>query len=172
MKPCSICTHRDRAAIDTALLSGSATFKRIAETYKTSMGSLSRHKNRCLAVQYQKAEARRQTVENRYQDTLWETHRQLHDRVMRTLDSAEKAGSLGLVIGGIREARELLKLRAQLENRLATAPTTNVYVSSEFREVMAFIWSTLGARYPEAKEFLMAEFAAKAQGAKLLPASM
>ena len=42
-RPCSICNHSERLEIDRLLLSGEP-YRNIAETFKLSIGSISRHR--------------------------------------------------------------------------------------------------------------------------------
>ena len=60
-RPCSVCGHPQRTAIDAALVAGNDPFRIIANRFGTSTGSLQRHKADHLPLVMAEAERRAET---------------------------------------------------------------------------------------------------------------
>lgn len=107
---CTICTHPDRAAIDAALVAGKMSYRRIATENDVGESAVRRHK-RHLPAALVKAKAAQEIVAA---DDLLAQVAKLQKVAMTILGRAYSAGNLGAALGGIREARECLKLQAAM----------------------------------------------------------
>lgn len=113
-----------RARVDSDIIAG-VPWQRIAEKHGGSTGSIGRHKRHILSL-VAEASARKQADQESYQSQLAKQVDELRVRAMGLLDKAETAGSLALALQSIREARESIKLLANLTGELAQAGTVNV----------------------------------------------
>ncbi len=113
-RQCSICIHESRGKIDK-LLVGGTSYRNIAKQFGLSITALSRHKNNHIPAALMQAKEVKKVVAA---DNLLDEIKDLQDRAISILEKAEVAGELGVALRGIREARECLKLLAELEGRL------------------------------------------------------
>lgn len=153
-RQCTVCTHRDRDAIETALLQG-GTFREIAERYGPSIASLHRHKQAHMTVVVAE-DAKRKEVEaqRRGLNVLSETE-SMYRRLSRLVERAE--GTLEDVEGGARvtditqlsrELRGWLELWAKVKGELIERKMV-LHASPEFDQFMQAIQAALRP-YPEA----------------------
>src|SRR5215213_4486489 len=117
-RTCTICSHPERADIDSGLLSGTP-FRHLAARFDTSTGALQRHKadhmpSSLLAAQQVEEVARA--------DTLLGQIRAYQDRVDRLTGKAEQAGDFRTAFTGLREARGYVELLAKLAGELNEQP--------------------------------------------------
>jgi len=154
MRPCSICTVREGAAINLELVEGSLSLQKLAAKYRVSKSALARHKNRCLAGKIAAAQQRAIEKNGQESDVLLAHLKALIDRVGNVLDRCERDGSYALFFQGVREVRELHKLMSQLEGRLTSGPQVNIFASVDFQRVIATIVKSLDA-FPDAKNHLV-----------------
>ncbi len=110
---CSICNHPKRTAIDNALVSGTSV-RDIAGQYGVSKSAVYRHKKH-IPEALTKAQAAEEAAQA---DDLLGEIRRLQGKASGILAKAEGAGDLPTALRAIREARECLKLLAQLEGEL------------------------------------------------------
>lgn len=87
----------------------------LAGQYGLSKSALARHKNEHLPVRLLKAQEAREAVEA---DGLLAEIRQLQDKALRILETAEAAGDLKVALQGIREARACLELAARVSGQV------------------------------------------------------
>ncbi len=106
---CSICSNERRAEIDLALV-GNATLREIAQTYGVSKDALHRHRDHIPKVLLQASEA----GEVEHGENLLFEVRELQERTLRLLTTAERTGDGPQALKAIREARENVKLLSQL----------------------------------------------------------
>jgi DNA-binding transcriptional ArsR family regulator len=142
-RPCSICTHSSRDAIDEALIAGEA-YRKISERFGVSPAALSRHLRRHLVALL----AGRREVEA---DNLLEQVADLQRQAQAIKDKAEAAGDLKTALQGIRELVRIIELLAKLRGELDTRPVVNVLLSSEWLQVRAVLLRAL-APFPEARQ--------------------
>lgn len=107
---CSICTHPEKAAIDTALVAAEP-FRHIAARYGTSTGALQRHKKDHLPASLVLAQGAQEVAQA---DDLLGQVQALQVKALSILAQAEKAGELRTALAAVREARACVELLAKL----------------------------------------------------------
>jgi hypothetical protein len=143
---CTVCEHRDREAIDRALV-GDASNRSIASLYDVSEAAVRRHKANHLPAKLVMAE---QAAEVAEADNLLDQVRDLQSRTLAILEAAEETRQHRTALGAIREARSNLELLAKLLGELDSRPTVNILVSAEWLELRAVIVGALEP-YSEAR---------------------
>ncbi len=136
---CTICTHKSRAKIDQALVERQA-FRAIARQYKVSKDSLVRHSDDHLPAALVKAQA---AVEAAQADALLAQVVDLRDRAIGILDTAEASDDLRVALTAIREARGCVELLGKLAGQLNEAPTVNLILMPEWRQLQVAILAAL-----------------------------
>jgi hypothetical protein len=122
-------------AIDQALVADTA-FPALAALYRVSEDALGRHKANHLPA------------------TLAQV-RDLRDKALGILTTAEHAGQLTVALAAIREARATLELLAEMEGEPSRQPVVNLLVAPEWPALRARIVAELRP-YPEARAALAA----------------
>lgn len=145
---CSICLHKRKADIETALLSR-IPLRKIADQYGTSPATLLRHKEH-LPVQLTKAQEALEVVQA---DSLLDQVRGLQTSALRILFLAENAGDLRTSLAAIREARGNLELLAKLMGELQQGVTVNVLHAPQWVTLQTLVLQSLDP-YPEARAAL------------------
>lgn len=74
----------------------------------------------------------------------------LRDKALGILQKAETTNDLRAAVAAIREARGCVELLGKLAGQLKDAPTLNLFVTAEWREVQGLILSALEP-HPEAR---------------------
>jgi len=149
---CTVCRHTDRAAIDSALVTGEPV-RSVASRYVTLSGrplghmALYRHKDEHLAPSLAKAQEAASVAQA---DDLLGQVRTMQGRALGILDTAEAAGQLLVALAAIREARGCLELLGKLLGQIDERPQINVLVSPEWHQVRGLILAAL-LPYPEAR---------------------
>src|SRR3712207_3703839 len=101
-QPCSVCQHRERGAIDRALVAGEPA-RTVASRYVTlGRMAVQRHKENHLPASLVKAQ---EAAEVAHADDLLSQVRDLRDKALGILTKAERAGDLKTALLAIREAR-------------------------------------------------------------------
>ncbi len=136
---CTICTHKNRADIDKALVAR-RPFRDIAGQYGVSKSALLRHHDDHLPAALVKAQ---DATEAAQADALLAQVVDLRDKALDVLDTAQGSEDLRAAIGAIREARGCVELLAKLAGQLKDAPTVNILVSSEWQGLQAVILQAL-----------------------------
>ncbi len=145
---CSVCTHTERAAIDTALALGQLPARRVASLYAVSEQALRRHRATHLPRKLADAQAVSRTVEAA--DLLAEL-KELRTKAMSLLLQAERAGDIRTALAGIREVRATLELLLETQGELDRRPQLNILaVSPDWLAVRSAITAAL-IPFPEAK---------------------
>ncbi len=111
-RPCTVCNHPDRVAIDKEILNGTS-YRIIANQNGLSFSAVQRHKEHIpesltLAHGAEKV--------SQADDLLHEV-KGLQARAIGILNKAEKAGDLPTALKAIREAKGCLELLAKLHER-------------------------------------------------------
>lgn len=170
-RKCKLCSLDPalRSQVDAAIVAG-VSWARIAEKYGGSTGSIGRHKKHIIQL-VADAQQRKQADAESYQDALTKQVEDLRLRAMRLLDQAESAGSLSLALQSIREARESIKLLAQLAGQLSAGPQTNIALinSPEWGQVTRKILMAL-ERHPDARLDVLRALGATIHDVPALPA--
>jgi hypothetical protein len=145
-RTCTVCTHKQRSAIDAALV-GREPFRHIAAQYKVSTSALVRHSDDHLPASLLKAQAAREAADA---DALLAQVVDLRDKALSVLEKAEGSDDLRAAVSAIREARGCVELLAKLAGELKDAPTINLVLSAEWLTVQAAVLTALGP-HPEAR---------------------
>jgi len=143
---CSICVHDGRAAIDAALVAGTA-LRDVARQHAVSKDALFRHRSDHIPARLAKAQ---DAAEVAQADDLLREVRALRGKAYSLLLKAEAAGDIRTALAGIREARGCLELLAKLLGELDERPTVNVLVAPEWLAVRAALLDALSP-YPDAR---------------------
>lgn len=150
-RPCTVCQHPDRDAIDRALVAGEPAAS-VAARYRTESPPLGR-----MAVQRHKAEhlpaalaLAQDAQEAANADDLLAQLRGLQERTLALLDKAEQAGKLGTAVMAVKEARGNLELLAKLLGDLDERPQVNLLIAPEWLALRERILAAL-APYPDAR---------------------
>lgn len=143
---CTICTHPERAEIDSCLVRGEP-FRRIAAERGVTEQSVRRHRADHLPESLVKAEeAREVDVAN----TLLHEVRELQVRALGILTKAEEAGDLRAATGAIREARSTIELLAKLTGELDERTEVNIVLSPQWLTIRVAILDALEP-FPDAR---------------------
>jgi len=142
-RPCSVCTHEQREAIDAALIAGES-YREITGRWGVSRSALSRHLRQHLVALL----AGRSEVEA---DNLLEQVADLQKQAQAIKDKAEAAGDLKTALQGIRELVRIVELLAKLRGELDERPQVNILLSPQWLEVRAVLLKAL-APYPDARQ--------------------
>ena len=143
-RPCSVCTHPQRADIDRLLATGTPSTQ-VAERYGLVDRSVRRHAANHLPLAVQ--EAAQADEEARNLDVLTEVKR-LYRSAVDILDNADDDPAMAL--RAIREARETLALVGRLLGEIDERPVVNVLVSPQWIEVRAVLLEALSS-FPQAR---------------------
>ncbi len=85
----------------------------------------------------------KEAIDTAHADTILGQVRDLRDRALTVLGTAEGAGDLRTALAAIREARGCLELLGKLAGELQDGASVNVFVSAEWLQVQAVILSAL-----------------------------
>ena len=138
-RTCTICRHEKRADIDKALIAHSS-YRDIARRHGVTKDALLRHHDNHLPAALMKAKDAEEVAQA---DVLLRQVGELRDRALAILDVAEAAAEYRDALAAIREARGCLELLGKLAGQLKDAPTVNVILSAEWRDIQAIILAAL-----------------------------
>jgi len=145
-RPCTVCIHPEREAIDERLVNG-ADHREVSNEFRLGFASLHRHRKnhipRFLALA-------RHAKEVAQADGLLEQVEKLRDRAIGILDKAEKADEKRTALSAIREARGCIELLGKLLGELQDGQAVNVLVTTEWTQIRASVMGALAA-HPEAR---------------------
>jgi hypothetical protein len=145
---CSICTHGELEAIDTALVDGEP-YRNIAAQFGISTSALQRHKRTHIPQSLMKAVVAEELMRA---DDLLAHVSELRKRALSILEEAEREGDLRSALLAIREARGCIELLAKLVGELKTGTEINVVANNPvWISLRSEILRTLGP-FPEARE--------------------
>lgn len=148
-KPCRICTHPEREAIDQAIISD-VPYRSITERYGVSNGSIARHKEAGHISQalIQANEVREIT---RSADLLDMTMSLLNE-AQDIVEESRQEGDRRTALDGIGKITNILKLLMAVNLALSDRQAkTSVTTDPEFQRVMSVIMEELDP-YPEVRE--------------------
>jgi hypothetical protein len=156
---CTVCRHPKRPEIDRALVTGAADLK-VAKDYGLARSSVQRHKARHIAEQIAEGLKARGVENATAGNALWLQVEGLLKTAMEILESS-KTTDKRTALGAIREARDCMRLIAEVQGQLNAGTTVNVAVSQEWHKVANIIVGSLEsyqgrvlealARFPEAQ---------------------
>jgi hypothetical protein len=119
-RTCTICADSRRTEIDLALTGHTGSLRAIAKRYSLSKSALQRHLHGCLPTLH---EAMREALAHAETKTVLVQMAELHARTLALLTVAEAAGELDTALRGVREARNNLRLLAEMDGSLNPAAT-------------------------------------------------
>lgn len=139
---CTICAHRERAAIDEALATRTGSLRSVAAQFGVSLTSLRRHAETHLPAQLVRAAEAQEVAHGG--SLLAQVHH-LHARALALLATAESANDRTGAIQAIREARGCIELLAKMEGQLREreAATVNVLVAPDWVRLRGVILAAL-----------------------------
>jgi hypothetical protein len=150
-RTCTVCTHPDRKAIDSALVAGESARSIVARygTIGRTIGRMAvqRHAVEHLPATMTKA---KEAKEEAHADNLLGQVKELQGKATQLLLAAEKQGDFRTALAGIREARGCVELLAKLLGELDESPTINVTISPQWLSIRAVIVEAL-ADHPAAR---------------------
>lgn len=150
-RPCTVCTHEGRRAIDRELV-GDAPNRAIARQYGVSKDAIARHRAEHLPEKLARAEQAEQVAQA---DDLLREVRALRSKAYALLLKAESQGDLKTALSGVREARACLELLAELEGELDRRPQVNLLLAPEWLAVRTALLDALRP-FPEARTIVSA----------------
>ncbi len=145
-RKCTICHHDEREAIDAALVTREP-FRHIAAQHGVSTSALVRHSDDHIPAELVKAQ---EAAEAAQADDLLAQVCNLRDKALGILEKAENTNDLRTALGAIREARGCVELFGKLAGQLRDAPTVNLFMTAEWREVQTAVLAALEA-HPNAR---------------------
>lgn len=143
---CTVCTHPERAAIDTALVAG-GTYRDIAGRFRLTKSAVERHKAEHLPaslVAAVGAEEVRQAL-----DVLQQL-KTINGAALTVLRDARAAQDGDLALKAIDRIQRQIELQAKLLGELDERPVVNVLLSSEWVQLRGRLVAAL-APFPEAR---------------------
>jgi DNA-binding transcriptional ArsR family regulator len=161
-RPCSICAHPDRLAIERELLAA-VSFRSLADRYGVSLAALSRHVNAHMPRSLARAQALREEGEVASAEALLAEVCSLRDRALGILDLAELQGDPRTALMALRELRATLELIGRLVGQLASGVSVTITSSSEWLELRGRILEAL-APFPDARLALAQAIEPEADG--------
>ncbi len=154
-RTCTVCVHKDREAIDQALVSGQSA-RALAALYRVSDDAITRHNAAHLPHALTKAQAARDVAQA---DSLLSEMQRLQKITLGILGRAVSADDLRTALVAIREARGNLELLAKITGELDERAVVNLVVSPEWAQVRHTLLVAL-APYPEARVAVAARLVA------------
>lgn len=138
-KPCSVCTHRDRDAIDRDVIAGNA-ITRLAKTYSIPESNLRRHRTHVASVLARSNQAR--------SEDLMQYLLHLRSEAKRLQAAAEEKGDIRTALTAVREQTRLADLMAKIAGEIKPS-TTQVLNMSVDQDTARRIATTFLARQKE-----------------------
>lgn len=156
---CSVCSHRERAALDLALARG-VSMGALERRYGVGNDALYRHRKNHLPAQLRAKLIAGPSLEGVDLDSLREQEGQsllahlvaLRNRLFAFLDVAEEAGDAGLAARVVGQIHRNLEITGELVGSLSTGSTTinNMLVMPAYVEMRVELVRAL-APFPEAR---------------------
>jgi|SRR5680860_662152 len=147
---CSICTHAQRSAIDTALLGGEA-FRNIAERFGTSTTALYRHKSDHLGKRLAHVAERNAEADVRTAIDVVKQLKAINGAAIDVLKQAKDAGDGALTLQATDRILKQIELQAKLIDLISDGTTVNITISPQWIELRSLIVTALQS-YPEARQ--------------------
>lgn len=148
-KKCSICVHKKRKDIESAILEGKP-LRLVASRFSVSEDALSRHKLKHILAALAKAQEVREVAMG---GALVEQLRSLQEKALELLYRAEAAGDYRTALAGVREARGSLEVLVQAMSKLReSAPIqqkTIFFSQDEIAEAIAGLIKVGALTLPE-----------------------
>lgn len=164
---CTVCDHPQREEIDWQLVRGES-YRKIADQFSLSFGSIARHKESHIPDALVKAQDAGEVAQA---DDLLAQVKSLQSEAQSILGEARAAGDLKTALLGIGKARDCLELLFKVEGRLQDQQSVQVnvcmdiYHSPEWVRVGRMLAEVL-APYPDLRGEIAAKLKAMALAAE------
>lgn len=164
---CTVCDHPQREEIDRQLVCGQA-YRKIADQFSLSFGSIARHKESHIPDALVKAQDAGEVAQA---DDLLGQVKALQDEAQSILTEARAAGDLKTSLMGISRALSCLELLFKVEGRLqdqqsvTVSVNMDIYHSPEWVRVGRMLAEVL-APYPDLRGEIAAKLKAMALAAE------
>ena len=145
-RDCTICTYPDRAALDTALVSGEA-LRGIARRFAVSEDALFRHRSDHIPAHVAKAKDAEAVADA---GDLLSQVQDLRRLAMHILARASAAGDLRTALLGVKEARACIETLLEVEGEIDRRPQVNILIAPEWIAVRAALMIALEP-FPDAR---------------------
>lgn len=158
-RQCTVCRHREHAAIDLALARG-VSLGALAKRYGLGPDSLQRHRLNHLPPQLRATLLAGPDIEGVDLDRLRETESQsllmnlvsLRNRLFASLDVAEEAGDANMLARVASQLHKNMEIVGKLLGDLSAGhTTTNILIQPAYVELRVALVSALAA-YPDARQ--------------------
>jgi len=157
---CTVCAHAERAAIDRALVGGTAC-REVAALYRVSADSVERHAAKHLPKML--VDARHAADDERALDVIKQL-RAINGASLRILHEAQQGQDPQTALKAVDCIQRQIELQAKLLGDLDDRPQVNVIVSPEWVSIRGEILVALRP-YPEARQAVAARLVALEGGA-------
>ncbi len=154
-RPCSVCQHPDRPAVDQALVNH-RPFRAIARQFGLSKDAVLRHHDDDLPATLAKAQEAEDVAHAI--DVLGQL-RAINAATLQVLADARTVGDGDLALKAVDRVQRQIELQAKLLGELDERPTVNVLIAPEWLVVRAELLDALRA-YPDARTAVAARLAA------------
>ncbi len=145
-RTCTVCSHQDREAIDTALVAGQSAEKTSA-LFRVSPDAVQRHRAEHLPAVLLKAED--EAAATHALDVVKQL-RTINGVSMEILTAARTSKDPDTALKAIDRIQRQIELQAKLLGQLDERPQVNVLVAPEWLKVRGTLLAAL-APYPEAR---------------------
>lgn len=152
-RPCTICQHPERDAIDRAVL-GFAALSKIAAAYRVSEDALSRHKAAHLAETLKTAKETREVqqakVVEQHAIEVMEQLKIINRSTLTILKEARDVRDHNLALRAIDRVQRQIELQAKLLGDFQPDGSLNITINAEWIDLRTAIMAVLEA-HPAAK---------------------
>ena len=156
-RPCSICSHPNRASIDRRL-AANETVRALAKELGVPKSTLQRHKSVCAGLNSSDArEAQREIVRGTIalatlpsKETMAEKYDALGARIDEIIEAAKGSGSLMVAIQGLGQLRQTFDSISKLAGHTtAPAPQVNIGINIDASSIAEKLAAALGQATPK-----------------------
>ncbi len=154
-RPCSVCQHPDRPAIDQALVNH-RPFRAIARQFGLSKDAVLRHHDDDLPATLAKA---KEVEDVAHAIDVVGQLRAINAATLSVLADARKVGDGDLALKAVDRVQRQIELQAKLLGELDERPVVNLTISAEWLQVRAALLDALRP-HPEARSAVAARLLA------------
>jgi hypothetical protein len=155
-RPCSVCTHAQRQAVDQAIVAGESAAKITAKFREISDDAVLRHKDSHLPTTLVKAHAEQDV--RQALDVVAQL-KAINQASLAVLKQARQTGDGELALKAVDRVQRQIELQAKLLGELDERPQVNVLALPEWAQVRVIFLQALEP-YPEARAAVAARLMA------------
>lgn len=152
-RPCTVCTHSERLAIDQALLAGELSNRRIASQYDVTERAIRNHKAEHLAERMAEVAERNAEADVRTAIDVRAQLKAINDETLGILKNARRMGSDLLALQAIDRIHKQIELQAKLIDLINDGTTVNVILSPQWTQFRTTVLNVL-QEHPDARKTL------------------